>query len=58
VNDTFVSGQPTPSLENGRFQWLVHQSDSICQQTFGTLQTSLLSSIMSKTRIFNFYFNI
>ena len=39
--------QPSPSLENGRFQWLVHRFGTLCQQTFGTLQTSLLSSIIS-----------
>ena len=39
---------PTPSLENARFQWLVHQSGTLCQQTFGTLQTSLNSSVISR----------
>jgi len=39
---------PTPSLKNGRFQWLVHRFGTLCQQTFGTLQTSLLSSVISR----------
>jgi len=29
--------RPTPSLENARFQWLVQQFGTLCQQTFGTL---------------------
>jgi len=39
---------PTPSLENARFQWLVHRFGTLCQQTFGTLQTSLNSSVISR----------
>jgi len=39
---------PTPSLENARFQWLVHRFGTLCQQTFSTLQTSLHSSVISR----------
>jgi len=39
---------PTPSMENARFQWLVHRFGTLCQQTFGTLQTSLNSSVISR----------
>ena len=38
----------TSSLENARFQWLVHRFGTLCQQTFGTLQTSLNSSVISR----------
>jgi len=47
--DTFSQfHRPIPSLKNGRFQGLVHQSGTLCQQAFGTLQTSLLSSVISR----------
>jgi len=39
--------RPTTSLQNGRFHWLVHQSGTLCQETSGTLQTFLLSSVIS-----------
>jgi len=39
---------PTPSLETARFQWLVHRFGTLCQQTFGTLQTSLHSRVISR----------
>jgi len=38
----------SPSSVNGRFQWPVRRSGTLCLQTFATLQIPLILSVISK----------